>query len=113
MTKCPHCGSAKVTMVLAKGGYEYLCNLGGPHRFTCTVNKKRRPVIRTAVGELMSLGLSEEEAEKIIKAHPRASDDELVMEALKEKEKKALKAMSEAPPERDPAHGTHGTEEAN
>ena len=76
-------------MVRATGGYEYLCNLGGPHRFTCTVNKKRRPKDRPALGELVSLGLSEEEADKIIKAHPRASDDELVMVALKEMEKKA------------------------
>ncbi len=85
MTACPHCGSVKVTLVRAKGGYEYLCNLGGPHRFTCTVNKKRRPKARTAVGELVSLGLSREEADKIIKAHPKASDDELIMVALKEK----------------------------
>ncbi len=84
MASCPHCGSVKVAMVLAKGGYEYLCNLGGPHRFTCTVNKKRRPKARTAIGELMSLNMSREEADKIIKAHPKASDDELIMVALTE-----------------------------
>ncbi len=86
MTSCPRCGSVKVSLVRAKGGYEYLCNLGGPHRFTCTANKKRRPRARTAIGELVSLGLSREEADRIIKAHPGMSDDELIMVALKEKE---------------------------
>ena len=43
MTECPHCHSVKVVLVRATGGYEYLCNLGAPHRLTCSVNKKSRP----------------------------------------------------------------------
>ncbi|KKM81112.1 hypothetical protein LCGC14_1333170 [marine sediment metagenome] len=92
MTSCPRCGSEKVVVDTTKDGHPYLRDYGQPHRLTCTVNKskthgtgKARPKVSPVRKELESLGLSAEEADKIIKAHPRASDDELVMAALKEK----------------------------
>ncbi len=85
MTSCPHCGSVKVTLVRAKGGYEYLCNLGGPHRFTCTVNKKARPKKSTAQKELESLGMTPDEAKSFISKHQGLSGDDLLVAALKEK----------------------------
>ena len=84
-----------------KAGFPMLMEASVQHRFVCKAlkngqkkkEKAARPKVRKARDDLMSLNMSEEEADKIIKAHPQASDDELVMEALKEKEKMAMKAM--------------------
>ncbi len=47
--------------------------------------KKKEPPSKSLV-ELMSLNMSEEDADKIIKANPGMSDDELIMAALIAKE---------------------------
>ena len=79
----------------AKDGHPYLRDYGANHYYTCPARKPAklkkkekadRPKVRKARDELMSLNMSEEEADKVIKANPGASDNELVMAALKAKE---------------------------
>ncbi len=93
MTSCPHCGSVRVIMDHARDGHPYLRDYGANHYYKCPAQngpkakkpkaKKKEPPSKSLV-ELMSLNMSEEDADKIIKAHPGMSDDELIMVALKE-----------------------------
>ena len=76
MTECPHCHSVKVVLVRARGGYEYLCNLGGPHRFTCSVNKKSRPKLSEADREMSdALGWLGWDTKKVKRLLPHAKGD--------------------------------------
>ena len=77
----------------AKDGHPYLRDYGANHYYTCPARnpaklrkKEKSPKVRKARAELMSLNMSEEEADKVIKANPGASDNELIMAALKAKE---------------------------
>ena len=75
----------------AKDGHPYLRDYGANHYYTCPARNpakkkaKKKELLSKSAVELMSLNMSKEEADKIIKAHPGMSDDELVMAALKAK----------------------------